>query len=370
MANRKEYQKKYYQDHKEAGPQSRILPVSLKDLPGHCMAIAMRIHLGLLVAPWGTHGFPYHMDTPLGNPPLNNWTRPAVVRAHFGLNVLDGVSDGECSEYVWRYVYGTGSGTGSVCTDPRFLQTKVMTNDMVVLGDILRIYVQNHQSDLFPGIKGMNFKQPFNSVAILLYLGGNIIDEITETTLGYHTHVEYGKDGEFKACNSQKENTAVVVITFGDPRTVYLLKRKLFENGCWSTTGSKKYKKVLKTGSIFVFHPDDEILKQRSGSKTNRSQFLHGGVKVRQGLSIAMIYRTVTSKALIHVSDNTQKLGPKEMLYLDTPKTMGTGVEKPRKEYLTERFEEELQQKARREKQFKDYINHRMEEDTLFTGTE
>ena len=68
-------------------------------------------------------------------------------------------------------------------------------------------------------------------------------------------------------------------------------------------------------GSIFLLHPEDERPKKRW--QTHSSQFQHGGIQVKKGLSLALIFRVVTAKAEVNTVTNRKKLEEKEMFQLE-----------------------------------------------------
>jgi hypothetical protein len=365
-AKTRKYKRLWKQNNKErkvrAARKSKIIIKSLLKVPGSCMNLAICIAKILLVADWcSSNGIPFHMDSLSSNGPMGNILRPAVCRLHYGLDV-DTAIDGF---YRTRFLYGTGSGTGSVGTDPRFLQNKSMTLDMVRLGDMLRQYIKLHEKDFFPGACPMDLEDAFNSVTVLLYMGNDVIKEIKMSTLAYHSDTVYNAKGVFsEENNSQKRNTPVVTVSLGKGRTLFMAKRKVDAQGRWTKVDEKqKVAFVLNNGSVFILHPEDEVVKERDGDNGTKSQYQHGGVKVTRGLSMAIVFRTVTRQAKFHVKDNTMLLGETEKKYLDEPPKMGM---KTRRERLDDKYKQELKKKPYLEKQFRDYLE-KIGED-LFRG--
>jgi hypothetical protein len=217
--------------------------------------------------------------------------------------------------------------------------------------------------------KMMDLSEGFNSVSILLYIGSDVIRQCTVSKIGYHCDAEYNAKGEFARNNSQKQHTPVVVLTLGDERTLHMKKRKVGQNGSWTKSENEKvYDFLLSNGSLFVVDPDDEIPKTRGHQNQGLSQFQHGGFEVKKGLSIAIIFRTVTTMAKIHVTDNTMQLGKEDNDYLDERITPSGKQWKPRREHFDDAYNEALERKQDMEYQLRAYVKGAIEKGTLFNG--
>jgi hypothetical protein len=187
------------------------------------------------------------------------------------------------------------------------------------------------------------------------------------SSLGFHCDSEYTAKGEFVTNNSQKQNTPVVVLTLGDERTLHMKKRFVASNGKWINYANEKntHAFVLTDQSIFALHPDDEVPRARGYSDGSLSQFQHGGVNVTEGLSVAIIFRTVTTKANIHVTRNTRRLGPKDREYMSTEIAPMGERRKPRQEHFNDAYKEAIKLKADMEKQLQAYVQKRIKNKTL-----
>jgi hypothetical protein len=361
------WQKKKNAKTKSCSPYSKILPISLADLEGNMQLTATRIIKSLLSPQWRTqNGMPYHIDTPSSNKPMGSMERPAVPRTHYGLDT--DLHLATIGEYITRYMYGLGSGGGSVGTDCRYLQNKQMTHDMIVFAHELLDYLRQNKKKLFRGADAMDLEQAFNSVTILTYIGNDIIDEINSSSLSMHADQVYSTDGVFSTTkNTQKVNTPVVTVTMGDERTLHMAKRRVTKPGVWTELDDEtNIPFKLNNGSVFVLHPSDEVPKERDGAGEAKSQFHHGGVKVTEGLSFAIVFRTVTQKAKIHIADNTRLLTEADNAYLNKAVSMGTSVTKPRRQHLDDALKAALRKKTKMERQFKKYLARRGDE--LYTG--
>jgi hypothetical protein len=354
----------------KAGNEKRRKPVSrmLKtSVDGTAIAIAKAEVMSLLLEPWdSSKGISFHFDAPLCNKPLLAITRPGVLRTSFGLDCHD--KDQDNLNFLSRYIYGLGSGSDSVGTNPLEAQTKPMSHAMVRLASSVQDKVRKTRF-----CNTTDLSEAFNSVSILLYMGSDVISECKKgSSLGFHCDTEYTPKGEFVSNNSQKQNTPVVVLTLGDARTLHMKKRFAASDGSWIQNVNvrkpqkKTYDFILTDQSLFVLHPDDEIPRARGFSDGSKSQFQHGGVKVTEGLSVALVFRTVTTKANIHLTANTRRLGPNDRLFMSTEIAPQGEECKPRKQHFSDAKKKAMKLKAGMEKQLRAYVRKRMKNKTLF----
>jgi hypothetical protein len=348
-------------------PQSKVLRKMLHQIMDSGTSVAQCAVIKLLMSDWNSlEGISFHMDAPLLNYPLCNIDRPAVLRTHYGRDCPE--CDESAMDYIMRYVYGTGSGTGSVGTDPRSWQTKSMSLAMWELGECIRQHLITRES-LF--CDKMDLEDEFNTATILLYMGSDVIDECEISSLGFHTDCEYTAKGQFVASNSQKENTPAVILTLGDARTLYMKKRKVGSNGSWMNNKDEKiHEYLLRSGSIFVLDPADEVPRRRGCVGEAFSQFQHGGVKLDKGLSMAIVFRTVSTKAKINLLKNTKELGEKEVYHLNKVVQYRRKDRKCMKEHYDDAYSDALGRKDKMENQLKTYVKKRFDEKTLISGRE
>jgi hypothetical protein len=359
----KEAQKAYNESRKK--PQSQILRTKLNDILPNSLSIVKAEVLTLLLSEWDSReGLSFHMDSPMANPPMCNIDRPGVLRTAYGRDYHQPCEDDAL--YLTRATYGTGSGSNSVATDRRKNQTKQLSCAMDKVGDGIHKNLQRRTAKYF---RAMDLSEGFNSVSILLYMGSDVISKCTESTIGYHSDAEYNSKGQFSKHNSQKENTPVVVLTLGDQRTLHMKKRKVKLDGGWMPYNGNEllHDYVLQSGSIFVLDPADEIPKTRGRENQPLSQFQHGGVKLTKGLSIAIIFRTVTTTAKINVTNNKMKLGEDDDNFLRKPINVKGGTQcKPRSEHIDDAYREALGRKQEMENQLQSYVQTAKNNGTLF----
>jgi hypothetical protein len=346
---------------KRRKPVSRMLK---QTMPPNLLSIAKTEVIKLLLSSWDScNGISHHCDAPMCNKPLPAITRPGVLRTSFGLDCHN--KDQDNHHFVSRYTYGSGSGSNSVGTNPIYCQTKPMSHGMMELGIALQDHLRQGKTKF---CNTTDLSDPFNSVTILLYMGSDVIRECKVSRLGFHCDTEYTAKGEFVSNNSQKQNTPVVVLTLGDPRTLHMKKRFAAGNGTWISNANEKktHAFVLTDQSIFVLHPDDEVPRPRGHSDGSLSQFQHGGVNVTQGLSVGIVFRTVTTKADIHVTRDTRRLGPKDRVFLSTAITPRGEKTKPRQQHFNDAYKEAIKLKDNMEKQLKAYVRQRINNKSLF----
>jgi hypothetical protein len=137
-------------------------------------------------------------------------------------------------------------------------------------------------------------------------------------------------------------------------------KRRSTENGWRDDPNFGQRQFWLKNGSIFMLHPDDERPKKRAGQKYI-SQFQHG-VDVRNGISVALVFRVVTSKAKVCVVDNIIELLDKDEERLAKIVRFHTGEEKTVAEHHDDARERFFKKQAKLESHFRSFVIKTMKE--------
>jgi hypothetical protein len=329
-------------------PISKVLDLTVDALPTHHMDSLIGLFKTLLLEPWGSEkGIPIHTDAPGSCTPKCNISRPAVTRIHFGKQHDNG----------YRADYG--AGTSSVGTDPRRAEIRVMTPAMVELGEALRQHMIENKMRCSCN---MDLDEEFNSVTALLYTGKDAIPGSEGSSLGYHCDAVFGTDGSFSTSqNTQKERTPVVVVTLGDPRSLKMKKRRAMD-GNWKD--DKEYGILefwLENGTIFVLHPDDEQPKKRATQKF-LSQYQHGNVHVKKGLSLSLVFRVVTSKAKVCVVDNRKELQEKDKVLLKKKLHYHTKRKRTVADHHDTALQEFLDTKDVQEQHFRTFVKDKMVE--------
>lgn len=324
----------------------------------------------LMVTEFGTfnglhlvHNFPYSSS------PHINIKRPAVPRFMFAKTAptppdKEGNYDDLCT--VWRYDYGSGTGTGSVATN----ESSRLIGDFTSNLDSLCEEVWKSMKD-DPRFKSLT-RYPankFNHVTVLLYRGHN--------DLSLHADQVWTQDGKFDSVrNSQKKGTAVAIVTVGSDRVLQFHKR-YSEGKTWMKAEAKPFMKVTqKHMQVHLGHPDDERPKRRHdscGIRHDHLQFLHRVAKppshLREGyFSMAYVLRCVVAVAPVNICDNhvrvdnrtirnLQKKTTKERIRkrkrcqekaLKNPNSLERNLIKEYQEFLREKAKELFCKKQRR----------------------
>ena len=272
------------------------------------VSIARCICKNLLLSNFNSEtGITVTADMPFGKSGMLNISRPAVLRTYYGLN-LD-----ICSQHsTWRITYGLTGICPSVGMDPRRFSTKTMSLEMFKLGEELKKKVKKEFEDQYLDTDVLECD--YNHCTVLLY---NAHMSKVNNTLSFHCDCKYNHKGKFQYdSNTQGENTATIVYSLGDPRTLYFRKRWIHQSSSITTWISEKEslnKFELTNNSIFVLHPSDEKPYVRNIGET-LSQFQHGNVRVKEGqLSIGLIFRHVT-QAIAYDNKSCLQVLPKIFL--------------------------------------------------------
>lgn len=261
------------------------------DIGAYNINLARSIMVKLLLSDFDTSdGIVITADMPFAQPNLMNISRPAVLRTYYGLDI-NCISPTQLE----RVTYGPTSLTGGLAIDPRVYSTKPMSKSMYEFGMVLK----NYAREQFQRQKQTCeiFDCDLNHCTVLTY---NAHSANINCKLSYHCDCIYDHNGEFiTSRNSQGINTAVIVYSLGDSRTLHFRKRTaVSENGScksWKIGKNPSHSFELDNNSIFVLHPLDEKPTYRPPCPY-LSQFQHGNVSVETGkLSMALVFRNVTS---------------------------------------------------------------------------
>ena len=259
--------------------------------------------IGTLNAMHLVHNYPYSKS------PFINLLRPAVPRFFFADRAPPGTSGANCARKyndtytVWRYDYGSGSGTGSVATNESYRVIAPMPTSFTNLHQA--IYKKLQQDPRFKSLV-RDGKNKFNHATVLTYRGHNHLTS--------HTDQVWAPTGKFVSQkNSQKEGSPVVIVTIGDPRKLLFLRRS--SNGKrWDVAEKVPFMTVQQHHlQVFVLHPRDERPLRRHdwmGKRKEKVQFTHRvdqpQGREREGyLSVAILFRCVTKTCPVDVRYNT-----------------------------------------------------------------
>jgi len=146
----------------------------------------------------------------------------------------------------------------------------------------------------------MNLNAVFNSCTVLPYT--SICDIKKISSMGWHCDAKYTLDGIFQTSkNSQVENTPVIIVTYGNCRS--LKWRRVYygpnKQGKMEWLEDKTWTKVemsMSNTSFLLLNHADEIPIRHPTSKIPY-RFEHGNIRVHkeEGFSVAMVLRVVST---------------------------------------------------------------------------
>ena len=262
--------------------------------------------------------------------PVINIKRPAVLRIYYGISEYN-----FSTPYVDRPTYGPTRLYSSVGIDPNQYQTKPFTPEL--------LHIACHLKKMVNGYSVTGFDSPmeydFNHCTVLVYRseeGNN-----SNTSLSYHCDTTYDTNGNFvPSKNTQLQNSSVLVLTLGDPRTLRYALRISMGNK-WLMTKTNIPSTELIHNSLFILHHNDEIPLKRDRSKY-LSQIMHGGITMsgENKLSIALCFRSVTKKRKFDPISNLLKTSSDDMTNFQSQRDALDA-----KEYFTRNESEHYQKK-------------------------
>ena len=187
-------------------------------------------------------------------------------------------------------------GTGPIATDEENRIIHPWTDDLADISDDVWRAMQDD-----PKFKSLcNGPNPINHVSVHFYRAGNEI----------LPHEDRRRNGN----NSMRENSAVAVLTVGDPRRI-TFSQKYRENGKIVVEDEPCYQFEQCHGTLFVLHPADETMKNRRnryGQRREEATFVHrvDTEKDKDYVSIAFVFRSLVTTA--EVDSWTDRVVPTE----------------------------------------------------------
>ena len=197
-------------------------------------------------------GFPVVLEMPNSNYPLINILRHAPIRILFGCEKsING-------NYALRYAYSSGSGKGTVGTDPRTFQIRLLEDELKEAAVLIKEILQEQN---FPDMSILDF----NSAEMKIYMGkaikaagGASLKALQNDKLGFHCDQTYSKNGKFMIhANSQEPWTPVVIASFGATRKM-TFKLVDVNDKKKNKTAIAQFVIEMKDGDVFLLCPADE----------------------------------------------------------------------------------------------------------------
>jgi len=229
--------------------------------------------------PWSKgNGIVLTVDSCYGNEPTINIHRKSYLRQYYGLDRA------ECqpinTEGVFRYTYGTGSGSTTVGTPINQLVFRPFSDQLKTIASNIEIFLQKkYQSDKTVVLK------PFTSAVIITYINKMKIQE--------HRDQTFKKDGTFdQTKNSQVQDTITAILCIGDPRLLNFSFHRQTERCIEKVCNSKSFK--LSHGTLVLLHPQDEVpLVRTFDVNQDLSFFKHSCNGVMEGqMSLGIVFRS------------------------------------------------------------------------------
>ncbi len=263
--------------------------------------------------PWkaGKKGIVLTSDSPRGNRPQLNIERPSYLRQSFSKTISETKTKRMC------YTAGTGSGVISQGTPKRHLVYRSFTPAMHRLSDAVMIELTKH------------FKND-PDVDISDITNMELLGYFDRKGIRFHRDQRYNRSGDFLShLNSQKKNTATMILVVGDERELefQLFRRKKKGEQC---EGHVKVNGAgscvvftMKHGSLFLLHHKDEKDMFRTAfSEEFRTFFMHKSKgllkKERDGISFSLVFR-----CCVHMKQVWKKTGLLVLTEQDTTEDKG-----------------------------------------------
>ena len=207
-------------------------------------------------------------EQPFNNPIMLNILRPGVICQYYGMD--RGVIH---NHSIKRATYGFKSHVG---TDPNKFITKPFDMNMKLMSNYLMNQLRLHDGGYY--LKEMDLSIDFNSVVVLPYC--SIMDVKINSTMGWHCDSSYNKDGSFKNI-SQVQNTPVVILTYGNNRTLKWQRVAHSSNGWVSDQTWTTQSMTMNDSSYMLLHPYDEKPHYNNliGKKI---RYQHGNVRMKK----------------------------------------------------------------------------------------
>ena len=224
-----------------------------------------------------------NLKAPLWNPPKSALLVPASFDIYFG----DNIEKVNNKDNVKRYAYAQGSGVKSIGLDPKYAVVHHIFPELSALRDIVknvlvRYYDEMGEKDLFD--------------CDINFVSGKGYWNKKHTNL--HTDIEFDKWHQPKFNNSQKPNTPVVIVSFGDPKILQFFQYEGIGAGK-RVPGVKDLKFLQTCGKIIILDPRDEQWDKKMRWWKHRSDL----ADKNNGVCITLMFRVVVKAVTVCPDD-------------------------------------------------------------------
>ena len=222
-----------------------------------------------------------NLKAPLWNKPRSALFVPASFDFYFGDNIS------QDSTNVKRTAYAQGSGVRTIGLDPKHAVVHQMFPELSELRDMVKVVLKRHYVE--QGEDGL-FDCEINHVSGKGYWNRK------QTNL--HTDIEFDKHHNPKDDNSQKPNTPVAIVCFGDPKVLSFVQ---FEGvGKGKRVAEMPPLHFLQTCcKIIILDPRDEQWDQKLRFWKHRSDLCNKD----DGVSFSLMFRVVVKEVLVRPLD-------------------------------------------------------------------
>ena len=248
------------------------------------------------------HGISKQTEDRMGKQMKLNLDRVHVLRQNYGKDV--GMVD---DRTVLRYTYGYKPNPTVVTADPNKFVTKPFCHNMGCISKLLHDQLVENITKY--NLTDLKLNREFNSCTVLIYDKGS--------TMGWHTDTKYKLNGEYREINYQVKDTPVIIVPFGDERTLKFRRqyRGRSTKGkmgiCWLVDTTWNKIMVMKNGTMTIINSIDEIPHEYRDLVTGilmKVRYQHGGVKYTgDKISGALVFRVVDEAYTYNVFDNVMK---------------------------------------------------------------
>ena len=214
--------------------------------------------------------------------------KPALIsKTSFDIYFGDNVGRTEDGRFVMRTAYGLGSGASSIGLDPRTVKVNQMFVELSSLRWLMKKLVEEHYNKL-----NETFCCDFNHVSVKIYYDG--------MKTGLHTDIEFDSKTHLprvflngKSANTQRPGTPVVIVSFGDTKTLNFVRHKGYGSGT-KVEPVFVVPFVQKSGSIILLDCRDE-------NHNSRKEFWkHGSIVGMQDVTMTLMFRVVDRLEAVH----------------------------------------------------------------------
>ena len=223
-----------------------------------------------------------NLKAPHCNKPRSALMVPASFDTYFGDNI-----EKHNNKSVKRFAYAQGSGVRSIGLDPEHAKVHHIFPDLSSLRDIIknvlvRYYGERGERDLFD--------------CDINFVSGKGYWNKKKTNL--HTDIEFDKWHRPRSNNSQKPNTPVVIVSFGDPKILQFIRYEGLGSGK-PVDGVLDLKFLQTCGKIIILDPRDEQWDEKMRWWKHRSEL----ADQNDGVCITLMFRVVKAEVEVQPED-------------------------------------------------------------------